>query len=77
MVTYSVPEKHRRRRDALRHSLNWSGYGPLAPGTWISPHPLSREAESKLRELDAWEYLEVFRAEYLVPSDPRVLVAQA
>lgn len=77
VVTYSVPEKHRGRRDALRRSLNWLGFGALAPGTWISPHPLSAEAESKFRGLDVWEYLEVFRAEHLRPSDPCALVAHA
>jgi len=45
VVTYSVPEKHRRRRDVLRASLNGLGFGALAPGTWISPRPLSPEAE--------------------------------
>lgn len=77
VITYSIPEKHRGRRDALRRSLNWLRFGALAPGTWISPHPLSPEAESKLQSLDVWEYLEVFRAEHLGPSDPRALVTRA
>lgn len=77
VVTYSVPEKHRGRRDALRRSLNWLGFGALAPGTWISPYPLSAEAESKFRGLDVWKYLEVFGAEHLGPSDPCALVAHA
>lgn len=77
VATYSVPEKHRRHRDTLRHSLNSWGFGALAPGVWISPHPLPPEAESKLRGLDVWEYLEVFRAEHLGPSDLCTLVAHA
>lgn len=77
VVTYSVPEKHRKRRDALRGWLNWFGFGAVAPGTWISPHPLSPEAERKLRDLGVWEYLEIFRAEHVGPSDPRTLVADA
>ncbi|RLC59083.1 MAG: phenylacetic acid degradation operon negative regulatory protein PaaX [Chloroflexota bacterium] len=77
VVTYSIPEKHRRRRDMLRRSLGSWGFGALAPGTWISPRPLSPEAESRLRDLDVWEYLEIFRAEHLGPSDQHTLVAHA
>jgi phenylacetic acid degradation operon negative regulatory protein len=77
VVTYSIPEKHRKCRDALRNSLNGLGFGTLAPGTWISPRQLAPEAERKWCELDAWQYLEVFRAEHLAPSDPCTLVTQA
>jgi phenylacetic acid degradation operon negative regulatory protein len=77
VVTYSVPEKHREQRDALRSSLKCWGFGALAPGTWISPRPLPPMAERKWRELGMWEYLEVFGAEHLGPSDPCTLVAQA
>ena len=77
VVTYSIPEKHRDRRDSLRRSLNWWGFGALAPGIWISPRPLSPEAEREWQALGVWEYLEVFRAEHLGPRDPRALVAHA
>lgn len=77
VVTYSVPEKYRARRDALRRSLEWLGFGPLDPGTWISPRPLLPEAEGQWRELGVWEYLEMFRAEHLGPSDPCALVAHS
>jgi len=77
VVTYSVPEKQRDRRDALRRSLNGLGFGALAPGTWISSRPLSPEAEKKWQESGVWEYLEVFRADHLGPSDPSTLVAHA
>lgn len=77
VITYSIPEKHRDRRDALRRSLNRLGFGALAPGIWTSPRPLPSEARRKWREIDVWEYLEIFRAEHLGPSDPRTLVAHA
>jgi len=77
VAIYSVPEKYRGRRDMLRRSLNWLGFGALAPGAWISPHSLSPETESKLRGLDVWQYVEAFRAEHLGPSDPRDLVPHA
>lgn len=77
VVTYSIPEKYRDRRDALRRSLNWWMFGALAPGTWISPHPLLPETEGEWQALGVWDYLEVFRAEHLGPRDPRALVAHA
>ena len=77
VVTYSVPEKHRERRDILRRSLKAWGFGSLAPGTWITPHQLSAEVERKWRTLDVWEYLEIFRARHLGSSDPHTLVAHA
>lgn len=77
VVAYSVPEKHREQRDALRSSLKHWGFGALAPGTWLSPRSLPPMAERKWRELGMWEYLEVFRAEHLGPSDPCTLVVQA
>lgn len=76
-VIYTIPEKHRERRDVLRCSLKRWGFGALAPGTWISPRPISPETENKWRELDVWEYIEVFRAEHLGTSDLSSLVARA
>lgn len=39
MVIYTVPESDRRTREELRKRLMWQGFGPLAPATWICPHP--------------------------------------
>ncbi len=39
MVIYTVPEGDRPTRDELRRELAWLGFGPLAPATWICPHP--------------------------------------
>jgi len=76
VVTYSIPERHRKRRDALRAALNSWGFGALVPGIWISPHQFTPRVEKKWRELGVWQYLEIFRAEHLGPSDPSNLVAQ-
>lgn len=40
MVIYTVPEADRQTRDELRKQLVWLGFGPLAPATWVSPHPV-------------------------------------
>lgn len=40
MVIYTVPESDRATREKLRRDLAWLGFGPLAPATWVSPHPV-------------------------------------
>lgn len=77
VVTYSVPEKYRERRETLRRSLTWFRFGALAPGIWISPHPLSSKAKNKWQRLEVWKYLYIFKAEYLQPSDGQILVSHA
>ncbi|MBU0704576.1 MAG: hypothetical protein KKC18_11995 [Chloroflexi bacterium] len=77
VITYSVPEAHRERRDALRGALKHWGFGALAPGAWISPHPLPPETEKKLQGLGAWEHLEILSAEHLGPSDSCALAAHS
>lgn len=37
-VIFQVPESERARRERLRTGLAWLGFGPLAPGTWLSAH---------------------------------------
>ncbi len=77
VITYSVPERHRQQRDALRDLLRWWGFGALAPGTWLSPRPLWPEAEETLQRLGLWQYLEIFCGRHLGSSDIPTLVVQA
>jgi phenylacetic acid degradation operon negative regulatory protein len=39
MVIYGAAERDRADRERLRRMLSWLGFGPLAPATWLSPHP--------------------------------------
>ena len=48
MVIYHVPERDRAVRERLRKRLAWLGFGPLAPSTWVSPHPRLGEAAAQL-----------------------------
>lgn len=43
MVIYGAAERDRADRDRLRRTLAWLGFGPLAPATWLSPHPRLEE----------------------------------
>lgn len=37
LFAFSVPEKRRHIRPALRSSLRWAGFAPLYDGLWVSP----------------------------------------
>jgi phenylacetic acid degradation operon negative regulatory protein len=52
LVSARLPERDRRARNMLRSRLAWAGFGSLAPGLWISPHP-DREAEATKALYDA------------------------
>jgi phenylacetic acid degradation operon negative regulatory protein len=65
MIVYSLPEKKRHKRHALRTQLRWLGFGRLAPGTWISPHDPSTEIEDVLAGLKIAPYVEHFAGEFL------------
>ena len=53
MVIYAVPEQNRGERDRARRTLAWHGFGPLAAGTWISPHPRLQTVRRALADLSA------------------------
>ena len=53
LVMVSIPEHNRHLRARLRARMTWSGFGPLAPGLWVSPWA-ERESDAVaiLTELD-------------------------
>jgi phenylacetic acid degradation operon negative regulatory protein len=52
MVIYHVPETERQVRQWLRTRLQWLGFGPLGPATWMSPHDRLRELEEAMNVAD-------------------------
>ncbi|WP_083441389.1 PaaX family transcriptional regulator C-terminal domain-containing protein [Nitriliruptor alkaliphilus] len=48
LVIYQVPEAERQVRQWLRTRLQWLGFGPLGPATWVSPHDRLRELEEAM-----------------------------
>jgi phenylacetic acid degradation operon negative regulatory protein len=48
----------------------------LAPGTWVSTRLLLPETESEWRKLGAWQYLDVFRSEYVGSGDLSTVIAK-
>ena len=65
VVVYSLPEKKRDLREALRRRLSWLGFGPLGPGTWVSPHDRQLELESLLDDLKVRRYVQCFVGQWL------------
>lgn len=74
LVVYSLPEKKRRLRHALRTQLSWLGFGSLAPGTWISPRDRRDELHSTFKDLAIEPYVDLFFGVYEGPSSNRELV---
>jgi phenylacetic acid degradation operon negative regulatory protein len=74
LVVYSLPEKKRRIRHALRTQLSWLGFGSLAPGTWISPHDRRSELKNLLTDLGVEPHVDVFCGPYLGPASAVELV---
>jgi phenylacetic acid degradation operon negative regulatory protein len=75
VLSYSVPEDLRERRDDLRRELVWTGFGALAPGLWISPNPLEEAALDLIRRYDLAPYVHLFRATHIGPHSAPELVA--
>jgi phenylacetic acid degradation operon negative regulatory protein len=65
VVVYSLPEKKRDLREALRRRLSWLGFGPLSPGTWVSPHDRQVELEALLDDLNVRHYVQCFVGQWL------------
>jgi DNA-binding transcriptional regulator PaaX len=75
LLAFSVPESRRADRHALRSQLSWAGFGPLQNGLWISPAP--DDIVQALQRLGLLDYVELFCAEAVPPTDPQDIVARA
>lgn len=55
LVIYQVPESERAVRERLRNTLDWLGFGALAPSTWVSAHDRSADLQQAMcdRGIDA------------------------
>jgi phenylacetic acid degradation operon negative regulatory protein len=74
MLTYSIPEAMRSTRDDLRRELTWTGFAPLAPGTWISPNPLEEALDALIGRYELGPHVARFVARHTGPSTPQDLV---
>lgn len=63
IVSYSLPERLRSRRDQLRIRMEFLGFGPLRDGTWIAPRNHVEDIAQLLAELDIDEGADLFIGE--------------
>lgn len=74
ILTYSIPETLRDRRDDLRKELTWTGFGPLAAGTWISPNPLEEAMAELVARYGMESYVTSFVSRHVGPGSAPDLV---
>lgn len=60
LVIFDIPEKQRRKRDALRQELFACGYEPLQKSVWLGMRPLTREFVDMVDELEIKDYIHIF-----------------
>lgn len=51
IVAFSVPERDRSARHALRERLRWLGFAPLYDGLWVAPWDHAEEVVAQLADL--------------------------
>jgi phenylacetic acid degradation operon negative regulatory protein len=76
LVSYSIPESDRHRRDQFRVKLLWLGCGALASGLWLSPYDVRADVREIAETLKVARHTEVFRAEHAGFSTADELVAR-
>jgi phenylacetic acid degradation operon negative regulatory protein len=76
LAVFSVPERERGRRHALRSRLSWLGFGTVSAGVWIAPARLADETTEVLARYGLSGYVDLFKAGYLAFGDVREQVGR-
>jgi phenylacetic acid degradation operon negative regulatory protein len=71
LAVFSVPERERGRRHALRSRLSWLGFGTVSAGVWIAPAHLAAETTEMLDRHGLSGYVDLFSAGHLAYGDVR------
>ncbi len=74
MLTYSVAESQRERRDRLRKELTVLGWAPLSASTWITPSDAIDQVREAAESANVLENIDLFVAEYAGPASDRELL---
>ncbi len=77
IVTFSVPESMRSRRQQLRSHLTALGFGNTGTATWLAPARMLPAAERAIAELELTEHSAVFVGAHMAGQDLRDLLAQS
>jgi phenylacetic acid degradation operon negative regulatory protein len=76
ILTYTVEESRRERRDRLRKELSVLGWAPLSASVWISPSDTLAAARSAAESAGTGDAVHLFLGEYRGPLGDRELVAR-
>lgn len=74
IVMYNIPEEKRQIRDELRKELQWSGFGHLSSGCWVSPNNHEKAIDLLISKYQIEEYVHLFLSKYKGPRENAVLV---
>lgn len=74
MLTYSLPDAGRERRDRLRKELTVLGFAPLTSSIWISPIDVIEAARETAQAHGLLERIDLFVGEYCGPLSDRELL---
>lgn len=74
VVTYTIAESSRERRDRLRKDLMVLGLAPLAASTWISPSDVLEEVRAAAEAGGLLENVVLFQGAYRGPLSDRELI---
>ena len=76
MLTYSVAEAQRERRDRLRKELTVLGWAPLSSSTWLSPRDAMDEVREIVESAGVGDNIDLFVSDYVGPSSDRELLSK-
>jgi phenylacetic acid degradation operon negative regulatory protein len=68
VVMYNIPEEKRQLRDELRKELQWSGFGSLSNGCWISPNNFEKEIHLLISKYEIEDYVQLFLSKHIGPQ---------
>jgi phenylacetic acid degradation operon negative regulatory protein len=74
LLTFSLPEAWRQKRDDLRARLTWSGFGPLQNGAWLAPSEI--DVRPIIDELALSEHVRAFHVQPAPPTDAAAVIRE-
>ena len=77
LLTYTIPEKNRKRRDGLRKDLVLLGMAPLSPSTWISPRDIGAAVRDATLSHRVGDHVHFFIGDYGGPLEDARLLQQS
>ncbi|WP_085992296.1 phenylacetic acid degradation operon negative regulatory protein PaaX [Oceanobacillus senegalensis] len=76
MFLYTIPEEKRQIRDELRKELEWSGFGLLSNGLWVTPNDLTQQVNDIIQKYEIEDYVHFFESENIGPKDNQQIVRE-